>query len=307
MTEIHRFAHKAMATAFEIRIVAENQEYARQAAAAAFREIDWLEQLTSRYIESSDISRINRLEAFESTPVSVETFDCLQCAAEVTRATGGAFDVTVGPLLALWRPQDGAKDAPPPNPPEDGLAKALEVVGMDNLVFDRESFRVGVRKSGVEVDLGGIGKGFALDRAAALLEDWDIENALLDAGDSTVLAMGAQPGQEGWSVGAGNSAFTCEFARTIVITQRALSGSGIEAQGRHILDPRTGRPALARFASWALCPSAAWADALSTAFLAMTLEEIGEYHEAHPDHWAMILLEGDGKPALRAFGDWERV
>jgi thiamine biosynthesis lipoprotein len=201
MAELHRFAHEAMATTFEILIasddtVAESAEYARQAAQAAFHEIDRLEKDLSRFIESSDVSRINKLGSRESVRVSIDTFECLQLAARIHDDTGGAFDVTIGALLACWR----TSASTPRRPTVEEVAEAKARTGMERVALDRKNFTVRLKTDGVLLDLGGIGKGFALDKAAETLrewadEGWGLEAALLSGGQSSLLAMGAPPGE----------------------------------------------------------------------------------------------------------------
>jgi thiamine biosynthesis lipoprotein len=196
-----RFAHEAMATVFEAVIAGETEKYSRQAAQAVFQEWDRLGGMLSRFIESSDVSRINRLGAVESVRVNIETFECLQTAMEIHRETDGAFDVTLGGLTDYWKARAGTA--------VDELREEADSrrtgTGMDLMELDPETLCVRLKSPGPVVDLGGIGKGYALDRAAEILRDWSIESALLQGGESTVLALGAPPGREvGRSSGGGN-------------------------------------------------------------------------------------------------------
>jgi FAD:protein FMN transferase len=276
---LHKSAHEAMATVFEVIIADEDPAYARQAAAAVFREIDRLEGLLSRFIPNSEISQVNRLRPGQWTRVSIDAFDCLEAAISANRATNGAFDVTVGPLMDLIRREksDGTKAA------KEERAAAFVRTGMDRLVLDRSTFSVGVALTtdcevGLEVDLGAIGKGYALDCAARLLEDWGIENALIHGGTSTVLAIGSGPepmkSDSGWIVAAGAEWGQSLGVGTVAIRNEALSGSGKEVRGDHVLDPRTGEAVDNSAAAWAIAPSAALADALSTAFMVMSRPEV---------------------------------
>ena len=306
MAELHRFAHEAMATTFEILIasddtVAESAEYARQAAQAAFHEIDRLEKDLSRFIESSDVSRINKLGARESVRVSIDTFECLQLAGRIHDDTGGAFDVTIGALLACWR----ASASTPRGPTVKEIAEAKARTGMERVALDGKSFTVRLKTDGVLLDLGGIGKGFALDKAAETLrewadEGWGLEAALLSGGQSSVLAMGAPPGKRGWTVTVG--ADILDVPEEIVLCDRALSGSGTRVRGRHIIDPRTGRPAKGPIRAWASSPSGAVSDALSTAFMVMSSAEVERYCTEHEETWAMLLIQDATGRRLQRFG-----
>ena len=266
---VHHFRGAAMAAPFEIIIAGEDKKYAGEAAQAAYAEIDQIEQRLSRYIDSSDISRVNAKGAIEPILVSLETMTCLRVAQSVNTATGGAFDITVRkPKL------------------ED---KELPVIGMQYIELDEENFTVRLKRPGVRLDLGGIGKGFGIDRALVILGDWGINNVMLSAGDSTILAKGAPPGKPGWPVTIGGDQPEKRKPIERILKNRALSGSGTRVQGRHIIDPKTGRPARGPIRSWASCPTGTLADALSTAFMVMPPEATKRYCEAHPNTWAVVL------------------
>lgn len=286
-----RFAHEAMATVFEAVIAGETEKYSRQAAQAVFHELDRLEGMLSRFIESSDVSRINQLGSDEPVRVGIETFECLRIAAEIHRETDGAFDVTLGGLTDYWKAQ--AKDA-------DELSQEVNSrrvgTGMDTLELDAENLCVRLKTPGPVVDLGGIGKGYALDRGAEILRDWSVESALLHGGGSSVLALGAPEKREGWLVRVGEG--LGESAREMLLRDRALASSGMRVKGQHIIDPRTGRPAQGAIRTWVSHPSAAVADTLSTAFMAMSREEIERYCAGHPEAWTLLLIEGGKSVSL---------
>ena len=306
MAEFHRFSHRAMGTTFEILIasddtVVESAEYARQAAQAAFDEVDRLEKDLSRFIESSDISRINKIGSREPVRVSIDTFECLQLATRLHRETGGAFDAAIGALLACWRTPAGT----PRQPTSKEVAKAKALTGMERVVLDRKNLTVRTKTAGVLLDLGGIGKGFALDKAAETLrewadEGWGLEAALLSGGQSTVFAMNAPPGKRGWTVTVG--ADVLDAPEEIPLRDRALSGSGTRVRGRHIIDPRTGRPAKDPVRAWASSPSGAVSDALSTAFMVMSPAEVERYCAEHDETWAILLIQDASGRRLKRFG-----
>ena len=300
----HRFRHTAMAAPFEI-IVPEGGglAYAQQASAAVFEEIDLIEKALSRFLEASDVSQINHLPADEWARVGHHTIACLKVAAELCARTGGTFDVTVGPLMRCWRNKDGS----PRQPSDAELAEARSRVGIDLLELDESEQRVRVKKEGVSVDLGGIGKGYAVDCAAAILTEWEISSALINGGTSTVLALDAPPGEAGWMVGVGGTNQDPEGGGRIALCHKALSGSGTDARGRHIMDPRTGVPVGDKVAAWSLCPSATVADALSTAFMVMPISAIKEYCAKYPDTSGMVAFEEDGQTRRRSFGAWALV
>ncbi len=266
---IARFTHDVMSTTFQVHIAGESQAYARSAATEVFRLWDRLEGLLSRFVEYSDISRINRLRCGEAARVGIEAFTCLQTAAAMATETGGAFDAAIGSLTKGGR-GNGADAA----------------VGMHYVALDESAFTVRILAEGIELDLGGIGKGFALDQAAALLDEWGVDSALLCASESTVLALGAPPCQQGWRVGIGG--------QPAWLTHRALSGSGVAVKGGHIIDPHTRQPVQDKAAAWAACTSATEADALSTAFMVMPPGRIKTYCRAHPEVSAAIQISEGG-------------
>ncbi len=289
-----------MAATFEVVVAGADEAYARQAAAAAFAEIDRLEEVLSRFVDSSDISRINTLQAGQSTKIGFDTLECLEVAANVHAETAGAFDVTIGPLFECWRTKYGEARTPS----KDELATARARVGMQWLELDRESLTVRVLRDDVHVDLGGIGKGFALDKAAQVLAEWSVESVLVHGGESTVLGIGAPPGQDGWPVTVGGSGFRSGPGFTVRLNDGAVSGSGIELKGRHIFNPHTGKPVADKLAAWALVPTGVVADALSTAFVVMSPRNIKKYCRKHADTSAMILVDGEPEPTLQRIGRW---
>ncbi|MDA1045033.1 MAG: FAD:protein FMN transferase [Verrucomicrobia bacterium] len=293
-----KFTHDAMGTVFEVMVLDADPEYARQAAAVVFLEIDRLNGLLSHYDACSDIGQINALKPGESVRVDVDVVTCLQLARRAARETGGAFDITVGPLVKYWRKQSEPGAIPDP----EALAAARAVTGLDRLIVDAKTFTVSVRKNtparaqhvGVDVDLGGIGKGFALDRVKALLDDWTLDNVLIHSGTSTALARGAGEEGQGWAVGVGGKWGAAAGIEKLYLRSEALSGSGTEVKGSHIINPHTGNPAGAHLAAWVRCPSAAQADALSTAFMIMSTADVRDFCQSHKDVSAFVVPAATG-------------
>ena len=274
---LRRFRHYAMATTYEIVVPAggEEEQIAQSLSTTAFEELDRLEEELSRFRPGSDIWRINETREGDILHVGLACFDCLSLAKELDQATGGAFDVSVGPLMNLWRSADG--EVSQVNPEE--IQAARQRVGMQLFELDPEGLRVKVLHDRLEIDLGALGKGYALDQLAEMLDQSDLHNALLNAGQSTVFAVGPgpEPGklQDGWPVTVGS--------QLIRLQQRALSGSGFAIQGAHIIDPRSGQPIEVQDRrSYALAPTAAVADALSTAFMMMSAEDIQHLCQRYP-------------------------
>ncbi len=265
---LHGFQREAMATSFEV-IIAESAEvdalYAAQAAEAVFEEILRLEDELSRFRHGSYIWQLNQLSAGQSMNVSLATWDCLLLAKTMFEESAGAFDITIGPLMQIWRAEDGSLREPDP----EKLALARASIGSHLFDLDEENLAVTVKADHMVFDLGAVGKGYALDQAASILDQWGVANALLNAGDSTLLALGHPPGEAAWGI------TLADGAQAMTLRDRALSGSGFMVKGAHIMNPRTLQPiAIQPQRSYALAPSAALSDALSTAFMVMEPDEV---------------------------------
>jgi len=291
-----RFTHAAMATIFEVLVHGQDPDYAQQAAWAAFDEVDRLEKELSRFIPSSDVSRLSAAPPGKLQRVGVATYECLQAAARVWKDTGGAFDVTVGTLMALWKPKEGE---PLPQVTDAELAAARARTGMDLVILGDDEPSAGIKAEGVRIDLGGIGKGYAVDRMVDILGDWGIGRALVHGGLSTVRAIGAPPRRKGWRINLGDPEDRPENVGVVYLKDMSLSGSGV-VHKKHIVDPRTGRPVESKLGTWSLCESGTVSDALSTAFMVMSPAEVEKYCGEHPRTSGMLVIrDGAGRKILK--------
>ena len=272
--DIRRFSHEAMATVYEIYAVHPDEGYAAQAAQTAFDLVDRLERELSRFQPNSDITRINQLAAGAHTRVTPSTLECLVIARHMFELTGGAFDVSIG-------------------------------TGLASLEIDPDELVVRASTSGVRVDLGGIGKGYAVDLVAELLEDWGLERSLVHGGFSSLLALEPPAGIGGWPLTLSDPRDSSRVLARLSVSQTALGASGVRKKD-HIVDPRSGDPARGRLASWVAVarPPAApdggprmapatVADALTTAFMLLSVEEIHELCARTPAVEAWILPDDD--------------
>ena len=169
----HRFSYRAMATTFEVIILGSRARYAKQAAWAAFDELVRLEGELSRFIENSDISRINNLAAHRPLQIGLAAFECLQLSARMHTETDGAFDITIGALRDCWLNEDKTMRTPS----QAELALARQRSGSHLIKLDEAEHTVQLLTGQVQIDLGGIGKGYAVDRMAELLRDWEVGRA----------------------------------------------------------------------------------------------------------------------------------
>ncbi|MBN2411727.1 FAD:protein FMN transferase [candidate division KSB1 bacterium] len=284
----NRYSHKAMATIYEIFICDEDASYAQQASWEAFQLLDNLEMDLSRFLENSDIARINNSAAHVPVRIGLDALNCLQECSRFYSETDGAFDITVGSLTECWL----NKDKTLRRPSQKEVVSAKSLTGMDLLLIHDSDYTVELTDSPVRIDLGGYGKGYAVDRMAELLQEWDINSFLIHGGMSSVLARGELTGEKGWPVSISDPFHSHKMISKYILKNRAMSGSGLQ-KGSHIIDPRTAAPLRKKRAVWTFASDAAECDALSTAFMIMSLMEIEQYCGQHPDIYSVILNEND--------------
>ena len=257
---IHVFNHNAMATQFQVRIADEEKTYAEQTAQAAFALTDELESKLSRFRANSEISEIAQLAVGEKMRLTEPVFACLNLARRMEFATRGAFSVTAAALK---------------NQPTKPLWALME-----------KEFSIRCDNGRLEFDLGAIGKGFALDRMAEVLREWHCPSFLLVAGGSSILAGETPKDSAGWSCGLGDD----HSPRRYWLKNASLSGSGLAVKGKHILNPRTGQPAMRQNRAWALTDFAGESDALSTAAMVLSENEIADITTKNTS-WLVFLTE----------------
>ncbi|HOQ04109.1 MAG TPA: FAD:protein FMN transferase [Anaerohalosphaeraceae bacterium] len=287
------FCHRAMATEFELFVEHPDSVYAANAARAAFDELDRLESLLSRFLPNSDISRINSAQKGQSVIVSPETMECLQIAWRLYRETGGLFDCTVGGLVDLWKRT---------TPSEAEIRNRLSSVGMHRLEIRPEEMSVRVHSDGIRLDLGGIGKGFAVRKMADVLAEWRIQKILIHGGTSTILAMDAPSDQAGWPVRLTNP-ITQKEIRTLLMRNESLSCSGLR-RGTDMIRPNTGQAIQDKSAVWVKGGDPAVCDGVSTAVMVMTKEEIEQFSRENPSLGILILLRERPTEKPLQFGPW---
>ncbi len=298
-----RIGRRAMACEFEVLLPAGPERNGTQQAVAALDLVDRLESQMTVYRDSSEISQINRTAFERDVEVEPRLFDLLRLAADIHRRTGGAYDITSGPLSKVW----GFYRRAGRMPDDADLAAAMSHVGSQRLQFNPDRRTIRFTITGMELNLGSIGKGYALDRCCELLEAGGASDFLIHGGQSSLLARGSRSpmGDEGWWIGVRDPLRPGSRLGQIRLCNRALGTSGTGAQffyhvGRrygHILDPRTGRPTEGVLSSSVLAPSAAEADALSTAFYVLgptaALDYCRRYGSAGGSLSALLIVPGE--------------
>ncbi len=296
---LYRQTRPAMGTTVEIRLYAADTSRAGELFEAAFSELERVEASLSGYRPSSELCRINAKAALGPVTTDPEVFGLLERAIAFSRRSQGAFDVTVGRLMKAWGFFRGRGSYPS----QLALTQARTQTGWRHVELDPARRTVRFLSPGLELDLGAIGKGYALDRVADSLRKLAVAGALIGAGQSSYYALGAPPGEPGWSIKVPAPAHAGRTLSTVRLRDAAVSTSGgygksFERAGRHyghILDPRSGRPVEGMLQVTVLAASAADADALSTSLFVLGAEE-----------GAKLLQGGPGAAALLIDGTLER-
>lgn len=268
-------ARAVMGTFAEVTAVAADHRTARQAVEAAYARLDDVNRLMSDYLADSEIGRLNALAAGDSLVLSPETFHCLEWSVRIAELSGGAFDMTCRPLVRLWKQAGQANRLPT----EIEIQQTLALVGYHKLRLDPTLRAVTPTVTGLQVDLGGIAKGYALDLAAAAMRKAGATRGLVDVGGD-VVAFGPRADGRPWRVGIRHP-FQPGLLATLSLVDRAVATSGVQQrfhtiEGRrysHIVDPRTGRPAEEAPAVTVIAPDGLTADAWATAFSVLSVDE----------------------------------
>jgi len=272
MPETVTVAAEAMATRFEVALHGAPEAILRAAAEEALAEITRLEGMLSLYQPTSEIAHINTRGDREPVRVSPEVFSLLEHCAALGEQTEGCFDITLAPLMRCWRFMNDSGAAPS----DAALAEARALCGWPQLRLDPEHTTVQLATNGAMLDLGSVGKGYALEQAATLLQENEFENFLIHGGTSTVCARGVQADGESWRIAVEHPDADQPPLSIVDLQNESLSVSGIGGKSfiddagveqGHVIDPRTGRPTQAARVAAVVCSSATVSDAWATALL----------------------------------------
>ena len=303
----HSAARISMACEYAIEAYGRDAEALPRILDDAFDEVDRIDRLMSHYKANSPLSRINQEAAQHPVAVPQELFDFIADAMRYQRESGGTFDITVGPLMKAWGFFRGEGRLPS----EDELAGARRHVGGTHVTLDPVSRTIAFDEAGVELDLGGIAKGYAVDRVVELLKRREVAAALISAGGSTIYGFGSPPAAAAWTVTLQDPTDSRNTALTLGLKDRALSVAGgseksFEAGGvrySHIMDPRTGRPAQGVLTVAVLTATGTAGDALDNAFFVLGPEQSRAYLHRLRDT-EVIFFMPDASHGWRVV--WER-
>ena len=251
----------SMGTVFDVLVYHTSRTDAERAVARALDEVVRLDRVMSHFKADSDLLKLVRDGQSAFVPVDPSLYDVIQESIKVSRLSGGKFDVTIGPLVKLWkRARDEGR-----SPSAAEIADARRCVGYE-IIEEQAPDRIRLRSNCVEIDLGGIGKGYAVDRAMRILKTAGIQHAVINAGGSSIASIGAPPGGKGWPVKVGKGS----GSRTVVLRDGSISTS---EQNGEIVDPSTGIPIANVMTVSVIAPGATVADALSTTLLLLSKKD----------------------------------
>jgi thiamine biosynthesis lipoprotein len=287
----------AMATRFELVLYGEDERHLRAAGEEALQEIERLDGQLSFYRNDSEINYLNQRAAKGFVKVEPRLFELLKQCMFLTVLTDGAFDVTVAPLMKAWKFIQDKGGVPT----KAERQRALECVGMQNVVFDEESYAIRFQRPGVEIDLGGYGKGYAVQRAMGLLREGGIKSALLHGGTSSVATLGTPPDQQAWRIEL-PPGFQEEGNPKVInlvdacLSVSALHGKFFLSEGKrfgHIINPQTGAAVTETQAAAVTGADAAVCEALSKTLLIHSVSWLETFAERFPEYSGLLVAASE--------------
>jgi thiamine biosynthesis lipoprotein len=260
----------SMACLYSIVAYGEDEQKLKQVVTAAFDEVDRIDRLMSHYKPDSPLSQLNREAAKYPVKTTPELFNFIAECLRYSRASKGAFDITVGPLMKVWGFFRGTGRMPS----AAELQAVRQKIGWQQVRLNADAQTIHFACEGLELDLGGIAKGYAVDQVVALLKQHGIRRALISAGGSTMYGLGTPPDSATWEVQLQDPLDARKIAMTLHLKDQSLSVSGsaekfFELNGKrysHIMNPRTGRPVMNVLSVAVIAPTATMGDALDNAF-----------------------------------------
>jgi thiamine biosynthesis lipoprotein len=286
-----------MATEYTVVAYGRDQTYLAEVVNQVFDEIDQLDAQMSNYKPESELSRINRDAAQRAVTVEPRLFGLIQYSLRASQESGGDFDITVGPLMKLWGFFRGQGRLPSPAE----IAEVRKRIGYQHVRLDPARHTIHFDTSGMELDLGGIAKGYAVDQAAEILRSNGITAALVSSGTSSIYALGSPPGERGWKITVRDPFRADKPAGVFRLRNYALSTSGnyerfFKINSKiycHIMDPHTGWPVQNMLSTVAAVPTGVETEALTKIFFVGGVEKSRQYLRSHPNAIAVFYLPGD--------------
>ena len=277
-TDLHRQSRRVMGTLAEIQVYHSDASVASRAMSAALDEMERVDRLLSNYQPDSELSRMNATAAKAPFHASPELYAFVQRCRDYFGESKGTFDPTMGAVVRAW----GFFTPRPAQPAPGALAAAKARVGFAKVTLDDASQTVSYSIDGIELDPGGIGKGYAVDRAVDVLRRLGISSALVSAGGSTLYALGKPPDRDGWKVAVRDPAHPATSLRYVTLRDQAVSTSGIsdkvvnvgDHHYAHIIDPRTLEPSEGICQVTLVAPNATGSDALTKPAFLLSRQEV---------------------------------
>jgi thiamine biosynthesis lipoprotein len=285
---VHHYSTYSMGTIFDLFIFHEDKKYAEQVSIALFDELNKLEEELSKYKPNSDISRINCMQPGEIITLGLDSFHCIKESIMLNNITRGAFNIACGALYNCWLNDDKSLR----NPSEDEVTKALNTANLNNIIL-HDDFTIEIKEEGMIIDLGAYGKGYAVDKCVETLKEWNIEDALLSSGRSSVKAINSI--KDSWEISISNPSNHDQVLKKLWIKNQSVGSSGLN-KGAHIIDTIRGKPISDKGGSWVFSDSAALSDALSTALLILG-KEFAEEIISNFENVGVIIVED--KPEIK--------
>ena len=299
---IHRQVTKLMGTFCEIQVCHSDTSSAQRAIRRAFDEMERVDRLLSNHDPGSELSALNREASRSPVRVSDELLDFVRQCRALYDVTEKAFDPTVGPLVRAW----GFFTSHPAKPSDSEIAAARAASGFDKVQVNEAARTVSFAAAGMEIDSGGVGKGYAVDRAVQALRELGVEAALVSAGGSTLYALGCPPGRPGWRIAIKNPADLRRPLALVDLCGSSLSTSGVSEKSveigssrhSHIFDPRTGDPVAGMCQVTVVAPCATESDALTKAAFILPRDSVMNLFRRRPGVHALRMEGSCGEPSV---------
>ncbi len=298
-------SHESMGTIFTVAVYGRDRTFLAEVVEQVFEEVDRLDEQMSNYKPESELSAINREAAGHPVILEPGLFHLLEICVQRSEQTGGAFDITVGPLMKSWGFFRGRGRLPT----SAEISDVLQRVGYRHLKLDAERRTIRFDESGVEIDLGGIAKGYAVDRAVDILRSNGITSALVSSGTSSIYALGSPPGAQGWKITLRDPYDEHRPADVIHLQSYSLSTSGnyerfFEIDGKsycHIMNPHTGWPVQGVLSAAVLAATGTDTDGRSAGCFVMGVDGTRQYLAAQPNLAVIFYLPTEKR------GEYKRV